>query len=99
MTFTKALIAKKIGDDCGFMRGEGIEILEKLLAIMKARLVAGEDVMISGFGKWSVKSKHARRGRNPQTGKEIVLDARRVVTWKYSPRLKSAMNGTKSVPK
>jgi len=97
MTFTKALIAKKIGDDCGFMRGEGIEIVEKLLAIIKAELVAGEDVMISGFGKWSVKSKHARKGRNLQTGTPILLDARRVVTWKYSPRLKSAMNGTKAV--
>ena len=92
MTFTKALIAKKIGDDCGFMRGEGIEILEKLLSIMKAKLVIREDVMISGFGKWSVKSKHARTGRNPKTGKPMVLGARRVVTWKYSPVLKAAVN-------
>jgi integration host factor subunit alpha len=97
MTFTKALIAKKIADDCGFMKGEAEEIFEKLLEIMKARLAAGEDVMMSGFGKWSVKSKHARKGRNPQTGEPLVLDARRVVTWKYSPRLKSAMNGAKLV--
>ena len=86
MTFTKALIAKKIADDCGFMKGEAVEIFEKMLEIMKAKLVAGEDVMMSGFGKWSVKSKHARRGRNPKTGEPMVLDARRVVTWKYSPR-------------
>jgi integration host factor subunit alpha len=99
MTFTKAHIAKKIAEDCGFMKGEAEEIFEKLLDIMKAKLVAGDDVMMSGFGKWSVKSKHARRGRNPQTGEQLVLDARRVVTWKYSPRLKSAMNGTKSVLK
>ncbi|MGO9567650.1 MAG: integration host factor subunit alpha [Desulfomonilaceae bacterium] len=97
MTLTKALIAKKIGDDCGFMKGEAIEIVEKLLEIMKKRLAAGEEVMISGFGKFSVKSKHARKGRNPQTGVPMVLDARRVVTWKYSPRLKSAMNPAKSV--
>jgi integration host factor subunit alpha len=95
MTFTKAHIAKKIADDCGFMKGEAEEIFEKLLEIVKARLAAGEDIMMSGFGKWSVKSKHARRGRNPQTGEQMVLDARRVVTWKYSPRLKSAMNGAK----
>jgi integration host factor subunit alpha len=95
MTFTKAHIAKKIADDCGFMKGEAEEIFEKLLEIIKARLAAGEDVMMSGFGKWSVKSKHARRGRNPQTGEQMVLVARRVVTWKYSPRLKSAMNGAK----
>ena len=48
--------------------------------------------MISGFGKWTVKSKNARRGRNPQTGEEMVLDARRVVTWSYSPVLKKAVN-------
>ena len=92
MTFTKAHIAKKIADDCGFMKGEAVGILEKLLEIMKARLAAGENVMISGFGKWSVKSKHARTGRNPKTGKPMVLDARRVVTWSYSPLLKAAVN-------
>ena len=94
MTFTKALIAKKIADDCGFTKGEAIGILEKLIDIMKARLVAGEDVMMSGFGKWSVKSKDARTGRNPQTEQKIVLDARRVVTWKYSPVLKKEVNGS-----
>ena len=60
--------------------------------VMKSRLIAGEDVMISGFGKWTVYSKHARRGRNPQTGEQIVPDARRVVTWSYSPVLKAAVN-------
>jgi integration host factor subunit alpha len=50
-------------------------------------------VMISGFGKWSVRSKHARKGRNPKTGEQIILDARRVVTWSYSPVLKAAVNG------
>jgi integration host factor subunit alpha len=99
MTFTKAHIARKIADDCGFMKGEAVEIVEKLLDIMKSRLAAGEDLMMSGFGKWSVKSKHARTGRNPKTGEPMVLDSRRVVTWSYSPVLKSAMNGTKSVPK
>ena len=97
MTFTKAHMAKKIGDDCGFMKGEAEEFFEKMLDILKAKLIAGEDVMMSGFGKWSVKDKRARRGRNPQTGVPMVLDARRVVTWKYSPRLKSAMNPAKSV--
>jgi integration host factor subunit alpha len=92
MAFTKALIAKKIADDSGFIKGEAVEILEKLLEIMKAKLVAGEDLMMSGFGKWSVKSKHARTGRNPKTGEPMALDARRVVTWKYSPLLKAAMN-------
>jgi integration host factor subunit alpha len=92
MTATKADIAQKIADDCGFMRGEATEIVEKLLGIVKDKLIEGEDVMISGFGKWSVKDKHARRGRNPQTGEELILDARRVVTWNYSPVLKKAVN-------
>jgi integration host factor subunit alpha len=51
--------------------------------------------MISGFGKWHVKSKHARRGRNPQTGEAMILDARKVVTWTYSPVLKKAVNRPK----
>jgi integration host factor subunit alpha len=92
MTLTKADIAKKIADDCGFMKGEATEIVEKLLEIIKNKLIMGEDVMISGFGKWTVKAKHSRRGRNPQTGEELILDARRVVTWKYSPVLKKAVN-------
>jgi integration host factor subunit alpha len=94
MTLTKADIAEKIADECGFMRGEAAEIMEKLLEIMKAALVSGEDVMISGFGRWSVKDKRERRGRNPQTGDELLLDSRRVVTWKYSPRLKESVNGS-----
>jgi len=94
MTLTKADISQKVANDCGFMKGEAAEVLEKLLDIMKKRLIAGEDVMISGFGKWSVKSKHARRGRNPKTGEQIILDARRVVTWSYSPVLKKAVNGS-----
>ena len=92
MSFTKADLAQKVADDCGFMKGEAQEIVEKLLAIVKDKLIEGEDVMISGFGKWSVKSKHARTGRNPKTGKPMALDSRRVVTWKYSPLLKAAMN-------
>ena len=92
MTLTKAHLAQKIAENCGFMKGEAAEIVEKLLDVMKARLTAGEDVMISGFGKWSVRGKRARRGRNPQTGRTIVLDARRVITWHYSPVLKGAVN-------
>jgi integration host factor subunit alpha len=92
MTLTKADIAQKVANDCGFMKGEATELIETLLDIMKKRLIAGEDVMISGFGKWHVRSKRPRRGRNPQTGHELVLNARRVVTWKYSPVLKAMVN-------
>jgi integration host factor subunit alpha len=94
MTLTRADLAKKVSDDCGFMKGEAAEIVDKLLDVIKSRLIAGEDVMISGFGKWAVKEKQARRGRNPQTGESLVLYERRVVTWKYSPLLKEAVNRT-----
>jgi len=91
-TLTKADIAQKVANDCGFMKGEANEILEKLVEIIKASLVSGEDVMVSGLRKWSVKSKHARRGRNPHAGETLTLSARRVVTWKYSAVLKDAVN-------
>jgi len=94
MTLTKAHIAQKIADDCGFMKGEASEVIEKMLEIMKSKLIVGEDVMISGFGKWHVRSKRPRRGRNPQTGEQMVLDGRRVITWKYSPVLKKVVNRT-----
>ena len=93
MTLTKADIAQKIGHNCGFMKHEAAEVLEKLLAIIKKRLIAGEEVLVSGFGKWTVRSKKARQARNLQTGMQIVLDARRVVRWKYSPVLKAAVKG------
>jgi len=94
MTLTKAGIALKVSDNCGFMRAESSEIIEKLLEIIKLKLIAGDDVMISGFGKWSVKEKSARRGRNPQTGESIILEARKVVTWHYSPSLKESCNSS-----
>jgi len=93
MTLTKADIAEKIANNCGFMKGEALETMEKILELMKSKLITGEDVMISGFGKWKVKSKRSRTGRNPQTGDHLVLDARRVVTWSYSPILRRALNG------
>jgi len=93
VTLTKAGIAKKIADNCGFMMGEATEIVEKLIDIVKKRLIAGKPVMISGFGKWKVKAKHARKGRNPKTGEPIIVHARKIITWKYSPMLKKAVNG------
>ena len=92
MTLTKADIAAKIADDCGFLKGEALEIVDKILDTIKNSLIQGEDVLISGFGKWTVKEKKPRRGRNPQTGAKIILDARNVITWKYSPVLKKSVN-------
>ena len=65
MTLKKIQIAQKIANDCGFLKGEAAEVLEKLLDIMKKRLVAGEDIVISGFGKWHVRSKHVSERQEP----------------------------------
>jgi integration host factor subunit alpha len=64
-----------------------------LLEIIKSTLESGEDVLISGFGKFEVKEKNARRGRNPQTGSDLMLGARRVVIFKCSGVLREKMNG------
>jgi len=93
MTLKKIHISQKIASDCGFMKNEAAEVLDKLIDIMKKTLIAGEAIIVSGFGKWRVRSKRPRRGRNPQTREHIVIDARRVVTWSYSPLLKKAVNG------
>jgi len=66
-------------------------IVESLFKIIKDDLNNGNDVMISGFGKWTVKSKKARKGRNPQTGKEIRIDARKVVKFKSSAVLRKVL--------
>jgi integration host factor subunit alpha len=92
MALTKSDIATRIADDCGFSKGEAILIVDKLLDIIKNSLIRKEEVLVSGFGKWTVQEKHSRQGRNPQTGEQLILDARNVVTWKYSPVLKKSIN-------
>ncbi|MDQ1335918.1 MAG: integration host factor subunit alpha, partial [Thermodesulfobacteriota bacterium] len=69
------------------------QLVESILEFVKASLESGEDVMLSRFGKFSVNKKDARRGRNPATGDDITLGARRVVTFRCSPVLKGKMNG------
>ena len=68
MTLTKADMAQKIADDCGFLKGEATEVFENLLAIMKKSLIAGEDVMISGFGKWQVGLNDPVKAGIPKAG-------------------------------
>jgi len=68
-------------------------VVESLIEIIKKTLESGEDVLISGFGKFCVKGKRERRGRNPQTGNDLMLGERRVVTFKCSGRLKNKING------
>ena len=92
-TLTKADIINAVTEENGFPRKQSIEKIETLLEIMKQTLESGEDILISGFGKFCVKEKDQRRGRNPATGKELMLKARRVVTFKCSNKLRDMVNG------
>ena len=89
---TKIDIVEKIIDQIGIPKKDSVEIVESVLSILKSTLEAGEDVMISGFGKFEVKQKNDRKGRNPATGDSMILEARRVVTFKPSTILKTAIN-------
>ncbi len=83
----------KFKDQFGFSRRQSVETVETLLEIMKKTLESGEDVMISGFGRFCVKEKTERRGRNPATGDDLMLAPRRVVTFKCSGKLRERVNG------
>ena len=91
MTLTKADLVEKVSTN-SLSRNKSSQATESLLEIMKQSLEAGEDILISGFGKFCVKSKHRRRGRNPATGEALYLDARRVVTFQCSGVLKDKIN-------
>jgi len=96
MTLTKSDIINSIYNQCGFSKPKSIKVIEAMLEIIKSCLESGESILISGFGKFEVRDKHNRRGRNPQTGDDLMLDARRVVTFKCSGVLKDKLNGTGS---
>ena len=88
MTLTKSRIADSINNRLELPKTKAAHLIESLLEIIKRTLENGEDVLVSGFGKFSVKGKHERRGRNPQTGEALTLDPRKVVTFRCSPVLK-----------
>jgi integration host factor subunit alpha len=91
---TKSDLINAVAEANGFPLNKSIEIIEILLELIKSKLAAGEDVLISGFGKFCVKKKRERRGRNPATGEDMILDARRVVTFKCSGQLRNKINKT-----
>ena len=93
MSLTKAGIIASIYNNCGCSKNKSTELIEGILATLKNTLESGEDVLISGFGKFCVKEKGDRLGRNPATGNDLTLGARRVVTFKCSPVLKEKING------
>ena len=89
---TKAEIVEKVYETVGFPKRESYEIVEYAFEIVKEELRQGGKVKIAGFGNFSVKEKKSRRGRNPQTGDEIEIPARRVLTFKPSNVLRAALN-------
>ncbi|MCJ7684215.1 MAG: integration host factor subunit alpha [Desulfobacteraceae bacterium] len=93
MTITKAHITDSIRKGLGMPKSRSFELLKSLFEIMKSNLASGDDILISGFGKFCVKDKNDRRGRNPSTGEDMMLEARRVVTFKCSLPLKQKLNG------
>jgi integration host factor subunit alpha len=92
MTVTKAHIVENLFAKNIFTKTESAQIIETLFEIVKDSLEQSEDVLISGFGKFSVKEKNQRRGRNPQTGNPIILAPRKVVTFKCSGVLRERIN-------
>ena len=93
MTLTKSQIIEEVRANNRLTKKQSSETVEALLEIMKETLASGEDVLISGFGKFYVKEKKERRGRNPATGEDMMLDARKVITFKCSGKLRERVNG------
>ena len=93
MALTKTDIVELIVEKNDCSPAEAKDVLEELLEIIKSTLASGEDLMISGFGKFQVNEKKPRKGRNPATGDSMVLDKRRVVTFKCAGKLKDLING------
>ena len=93
MALTKSDIIVNV-HELGFTKKKSVEIIETLLEIIKGTLENGDDVLISGFGKFCVKQKGRRRGRNPATGNDLILKERKVVTFKCSGKLRNKINGS-----
>ena len=92
MALTKSEIVTSV-HDLGFTKKKSVEVIESLLEIIKRTLESSEDVLISGFGKFCVKDKAKRRGRNPATGEDLMLRGRKVVTFKCSGKLRHKIEG------
>jgi integration host factor subunit alpha len=93
MTLTKAHIIEALAEQNGYAKKQSVNTVETLLEVIKRTLESGEDVLISGFGKFCVKEKRKRRGRNPATGEDMMLAPRRTVTFKWSGKLRDKLNG------
>ncbi len=93
MTLRKAQIVDRIREETGMTRNESFETVESLLDFIKRTLESGEDVLISGFGKFCVRQKSERKGRNPATGDKLIIASRKVARFKCSGKLREKING------
>jgi len=93
MTLSKTHLITSVYRQITFPKSYSIGLVESLLETIKSTLELGEDLLISGFGKFEVKDKNQRKGRNPATGNDLILGARRVVTFKCSGVLREKLNG------
>jgi len=93
MALTKANIVESIQSELGFTKNQSIDLVESLLETIKSTLEYGEDVLVSGFGKFCVQEKRQRKGRNPATGEDLMLAPRKVVAFKCSGKLRERVNG------
>ena len=93
MTLTKSHLINAIAEQNGFTQKKSSETVETILKIIKSSLESGEDDLVSGFGKFCVKEKRERKGRNPATGEDMILRPRRVVTFRCSRKLRERVNG------
>ena len=93
MSLTKTQIVETIAEHNGFPKSQSFKIVEIVLELIKNSLESGEDVLISRFGKFCVKEKRERKGRNPATGEDMMLRPRKTVTFKCSGKLKDKING------
>jgi integration host factor subunit alpha len=94
---TKADIVERIYEKVGFSKKEATDVVESIFELLKGRLQQGEKVKISGFGNFIINAKRPRKGRNPQTGEEIIISGRRVLSFKPSPVLKKSINPGESL--
>ena len=96
MTLTKDHIIKSVQKQFDLPKSQSADLVESVLEIIKRTLAEGDDVLISGFGKFCVREKKERRGRNPATGNDLMLAARRVVTFRCSSLLRDRLNGKRT---
>lgn len=92
MSLSKPNLINAIHQNSGLSKTKSAEFLEEILEMIKKSLESGEDVLISGFGKFYLTNKNMRKGRNPATGEDLMLGARRIVAFKSSIKLKDRVN-------